>query len=303
MIPLLSVGLIMGTRLWYAMWNADKDDEAAFELRLDSVVREIGERGKLVLPEAVTPLREPALAPAPAAAAPPVPTPGPAPDLAPALPLVPTPAPIPTSSSVPRPIPSASAPTLAPTVARVTTAPTSPAIHQSPSSQVGECVPSSVSSSMSCTLGELTVFMEKQQLMLLEQQRTLLDREKKLEQKLEQKLQTQAEREEKLKQKLEQKLEAQAAEFRRELKEQREHSEDAARIWQRNQQLSVLQTRLETLHGANLLDEEALFLVEDAIADSEDVGADGRISKLLALSTKMSSDRAFARQLQRKKWL
>ena len=31
--------------------------------------------------------------------------------------------------------------------------------------------------------------------------------------------------------------------------------------------------------------------------------ADGRISKLLGLSAKMSSDRAFARQLQRKKWL
>ena len=149
---------------------------------------------------------------------------------------------------------------------------------------------------MSCTLGELTVFMEKQHSMALEQQRALFDREEKLKQQLEQ-------REEKLKQQLEQKLEVQATEFRRELKEQREHSEDAARVWQRNQQLSVLQTRLETLHGANLLDEEALFLVEDAIADSEDVGADGRISKLLALSTKMSSDRAFARQLQRKKWL
>ena len=41
----LAVGLIMGTRLWYAMWDAEKDDDSAFERRLDSVVREIGERG------------------------------------------------------------------------------------------------------------------------------------------------------------------------------------------------------------------------------------------------------------------
>ena len=32
----------------YAMWDAEKDDDAAFERRLDNVVREIGERGKLI---------------------------------------------------------------------------------------------------------------------------------------------------------------------------------------------------------------------------------------------------------------
>ena len=65
----------------------------------------------------------------------------------------------------------------------------------------------------------------------------------------------------------------------------------------------ALQARLETLHGANLLDDETLFLVEDAIADSEDVATDGRVTKLIDLSKKMGGDRAFARQLQRKKWL
>ena len=55
-----------GTRMWYAMWDADKDDDAAFEHRLDNVVREIGDRGKVLLPEAVTPLREPTPAPVPA---------------------------------------------------------------------------------------------------------------------------------------------------------------------------------------------------------------------------------------------
>ena len=54
---LLVVGLIMGTRMWYAMWDAEKDDEAAFERRVDGVVREIGDRGKLLVPESVPPFK------------------------------------------------------------------------------------------------------------------------------------------------------------------------------------------------------------------------------------------------------
>ena len=56
--------------LWsrYGMWDAENDDEAAFERRLDAVVREIGERGKLIVAESVPPVRERA---PPAAAAPP----------------------------------------------------------------------------------------------------------------------------------------------------------------------------------------------------------------------------------------
>jgi hypothetical protein len=55
MIPLMAqqdysakgwLGLILGTRLWYPMWDAEKDDDAAFEKRLDNVVREIGDRGQ-----------------------------------------------------------------------------------------------------------------------------------------------------------------------------------------------------------------------------------------------------------------
>ena len=98
-------------------------------------------------------------------------------------------------------------------------------------------------------------------------------------------------------------LKAEVAEFRRELEKQREESEAATRAWHRDQQVAVLQARLETLHGTKLLDEEALFLAEDAIADCEDLVADETISRLIALSTKMTSDRAFVRQLQRKKWV
>ena len=75
---LLVVGLIMGTRMWYAMWDAEKDDDAAFERRVDGVVREIGERGKVSVPESVPPLSESTSARLP------LPTPAPAPQ-APAL--------------------------------------------------------------------------------------------------------------------------------------------------------------------------------------------------------------------------
>ena len=41
----------------YQFWDAESDDDAAFERRLDGVVREIGDRGQLIamVPEAVPP--------------------------------------------------------------------------------------------------------------------------------------------------------------------------------------------------------------------------------------------------------
>ena len=71
---------------------------------------------------------------------------------------------------------------------------------------------------------------------------------------------------------------------------------------ERQRQLPALQARLEALHAAKLLQDEELYVIEDAIADSEDVEEAGCVSKLIALSAKMPSDRAFARQLRRRKW-
>ena len=48
------------------MWDAEDDDDASFERRVDNIVREIGQRGKLGMPEAVPPEPTPAPAPAPA---------------------------------------------------------------------------------------------------------------------------------------------------------------------------------------------------------------------------------------------
>ena len=71
----------------------------------------------------------------------------------------------------------------------------------------------------------------------------------------------------------------------------------------REQQLVTLQVRLEALHAAKLLADEELHVVEDAIADSEEAVEGDRVTALISLSGKMGSDRAFARQLQRKRWL
>ena len=70
------------------------------------------------------------------------------------------------------------------------------------------------------------------------------------------------------------------------------------------EQLATLQARLETLYNAKLLADEELHAVEDAIVDavSDEDGEGGVAEKLIALSSRVSSDRVFARQLQRKKW-
>ena len=90
------LGLILGTRMWYPMWGAEQDDDAAFEGRVDGVVREIGDRGKLVAADVSSLEPTPAPAPAPASA--------PAPAVAPAP--APATAPVPTSAaSTPAPAP------------------------------------------------------------------------------------------------------------------------------------------------------------------------------------------------------
>ena len=83
------LGLILGTRMYYSFLAAEQDDEAAFEKRLDTVVREIGDRGKPKrvhegVPPAPAPTPAPAPAPRPRAAPAPAPAPATAPAPAPA---------------------------------------------------------------------------------------------------------------------------------------------------------------------------------------------------------------------------
>jgi hypothetical protein len=49
------LGLIMGSRLYYSFHGDELNDEAVFESHVDSLIREIGDRGKVGLSEAVPP--------------------------------------------------------------------------------------------------------------------------------------------------------------------------------------------------------------------------------------------------------
>ncbi len=54
------LGLIMGTRLYYKFFGKQLEEESAFEGQMDMLVREIGDRGKVGLSEAVPPTPAPA---------------------------------------------------------------------------------------------------------------------------------------------------------------------------------------------------------------------------------------------------
>jgi predicted nuclease with TOPRIM domain len=124
---------------------------------------------------------------------------------------------------------------------------------------------------------------------------------------LKEQLREQRDHDEKLRHEYEAKLQQQQAQAKAETDQLREAAhesklrEQALKI--REQQVVALQARLDALQAAKLLADEDLYAVWDAIADSEEAAEDDRVPALLSLSGKMVSDRAFARQLQRKKWL
>ena len=83
-------------------------------------------------------------------------------------------------------------------------------------------------------------------------------------------------------------------------KQQQDHAEASA------SKVSALQLRLESLHVAELLDEDTLFAIEDKIADAiqeAEAGSDdarGCVAQMVALSEGIVSDKMFSRQLKRK---
>ena len=329
---MIAVGLILGTRMWYAMWDAENDDEAAFERRVDSVTREIGERGKLNVPESVPPVRETAPTPAPA----------PARAVAPAVALAPSlaPAPAPALSSTTG---AATAPSPSPTSALVSqprgTVATMPNIASSVQEQQ-PTAPQQVSSSahvaasgMGASLMEVSAFMTEQlKAQVVEQRahdneqhaemiRLLVEREtqaraEKVE--LEAKLEAQRKESEAQRQAyettLETKLEAQRQAYETKLEAQRKDLEGMSEAHRRETQgqartkVTALQLRFEALGEAKLLEDEELSVIEDKVADAigaaatED-GADGAwecVMQMVRLSEGIASEKTFARQLRRK---
>jgi hypothetical protein len=257
--------------MWYAFWDADQDDDAAFEHRLDSVVREIGERGKLMLPEAVPPFHEPTPAPAPAPKrAPTAATPAPAPAAAAAL--VPAPAPAPAPRQVPQ--------TPQPSQLDFT-----PSVQSAPASVVVRQADGPLASSGSAgSFSEMVSFMREEREMMVSAMET---------QRHEMHALLEQEREQNMKLRETQRAEMDTL---REAATKADQVETKARM--RDLSLLALQSRLETLHAAKLLADEELYAVEDIIADEDD--ADGRVAALITLSGKMAGDGAFARQLRRK---
>ena len=285
MFILLVVGLIMGTRLWYAMWDAENDDDAAFERRVERVVREIGERGKIKphVAEDVPPKAAAAATATVAAAAPPAsasfePTPEPAPERA-------------TPSNDSR-----AAPTRAPM----------PEQHGfSPSVQHNQMLSPSIPMHSSV---ESSALLER----LLARQQDMMERQsKEMQSKLEQQ---RKESETKMEQ---QRKESEAKMNTIHVKMETMQEELAAppRAVIAKEQLHSLQTRLEGLHTAKLLSDEELGAIEDSLADFLEASAGcelvtmemvnmnravGTVLKLIALSEGMAKDNMFARQLKRK---
>ena len=276
----------------YAFWDADQDDDAAFDRRLGAVLREVGERGKLVLSEAVPPsFREPTPAPAPAPAH---------------AALAPAPAPLPVSTrrvaealaTAVAPVPAAPALAPAPAPARVPTpalaplAPTPAAPSPDPSLSVQQSPATSTSqiqmqaASGASSLGsDMSVFMAEQLKGQVEENKQLREEA------------------------YEAKLHAAKAETERVRQELTPREAISAG------QLTALQSRFEALHVAELLSDEEYFTLEDLCADfielqsktgvvtretmlTSEVAA--KVCTLVALSEKMAADAGFARQTRRK---
>eukprot|EP01046_Picozoa_sp_COSAG06_P048976 COSAG06_NODE_7432_length_2507_cov_113.101329_3_plen_348_part_00 len=330
------LGLILGSRMWYAMWDAEKDDDAAFERRVDSVVREIGGRGKLVMvSEAVPPFHEPSPAPAPA----PAPSAAPAAAPAPAPALAPAPAPAPVRSSA-----LAARATVATIQAPSTTPPArtsfTASMQQAPaplSVQTVATTSSSVGGGGTTSAGssfvEMTSFFREERAHLeskLEQQELKAEQQKQeLEGKLERQREESEGKLEQQRQESEAKVEQQRGDSEGKLEQQRQVSE--AKVEQQRQtieslqaqlaarpqpamevideqQLAALQSRLQAMHGSKLLTDDELFSIEDAIVDCVEAmptaGASAseveKVAKMLVVSSKVASDGTLARQLRRK---
>ena len=305
--------------MYYCFHGADVNDQQVFGDRIDALLREVGDRGRL--PEAVPPAAvAPALAPSPAPAsastsAAPVRAVAPAPIPA----LAPAPIPAPTHAPEPAPVP-------APASTAVISAATpqrsfTPTLHPSSPSQPA------------------TRQQSSDPLPLIER---LLEQDTKARLELEAQLQKQQEENEKLREvrhalflnflikhddlprqarnKYEENSNSHgvtqaAIETRIQVavfvaKEQLAAPQEAIS----DEQLSVLQARLEAVHASKLLSDDEFFLLEDLVADFVELQSLGTITKemlgtfeaaaklhkIVILSEKMASDAGFARQIRRK---
>lgn len=272
------------------MWGAENDDKAAFENRVDTIVHELGDRGKVVLPEAVTPSRETASA------------------------MVSTraPAPAPVRTLAPATTPHGVTTTVGAATARV---PATPSLRSEVAPlQSSESVmhqPMSPSPLPSDGMGmvgnfaQVFAFVEQQQRMHMEREAKIEAQQAKRDaQAKADKAELQA-KFEAWQEKRDAQVKAETAELERRLKDA---IPPAAVDVISDEQLRALQDRLQALHAAKLICEEELFQLEDVIADCIEVlpTADVReqsvekTMRMLRLMDKLQGDAPLARQLRRK---
>ena len=296
----------------YGFWDADQDDDAAFDRRLGAVLREVGGRGKLMLSEAVPPsFREPTPAPAPAPTS--TPAPAPAPSRGPAQAQAPT----------------ATSARTATTTSPVTPRTDAPQQSYTPSMQLHNSMPMSTlgtehqagvtAADVSGSFAQTVAFMREErervhqmteaQKAEMEAQRVASKAEMEA-QRLETRKQASEAKAEMEAQRLENdKLRTEAAEIRVETVVREIAS---AKSCVSEGQLEMLQTRLDALHEAKLLTDDEVGALEDCVADyidccsslnpaAAEIGAAAeKVKKMVGLSEGMGKDRMLARQLRRK---
>eukprot|EP01043_Picozoa_sp_COSAG02_P012278 COSAG02_NODE_472_length_21636_cov_767.911366_2_plen_261_part_00 len=257
----------------------------AFERRIDGLCREIGTRGQhhLEPPEAVPPTRVRQSS---------SPPPTPAPHVPKATPEVPPPAP------APAPVPALAAAAAA-AVAPAELTMTNGSMQQPTLAPLTtQSMSSASSASGAAGAMDVSVFLD-----LAERMQAKAD---------EQKAEWQAEAKAQL-QEIEAKLDA----TRQETVKLRQEA-FAAQMPQEvisTEQVEALMARLEALHGAQLLSDDELFVIEDAITDFAEARAKigvvtmdvvhawrcvGTVHKLVAVSEAVPRDAMLARQLRRK---
>ena len=147
----------------------------------------------------------------------------------------------------------------------------------------------------------------------------LLAREDKIRQEAKEEKAAQEAKYEKLRQEMDAKIDAKVEQMREQMREDMKPKPALS-----PQQIDALQTRLEALHVAELLGDEELFALEDIVADFVELEAStmpamrpitleavhtspgdacapaAKLLKLVALSERLATDAAFARQARRK---
>ena len=262
-----AVGLILGTRLWYAMWDAIEDDDAAFERRASPVLREIGDRCKVVAAKAGQQPHRPPLAPSSA----------------------------PTRQVAQAQTPDAGAPHGSRS-SSLSNQQREKKVQEEPTVAAVQRMPSTASSMTSGSFAEMAGFIREERAFISEERAQIEAKLEAQRQEWEAKLEAQR-----------QEWEAQRQEWEAKLEKAWTAKLDAERRRQDASEARQLQARFEALHACKLLSDDELYILENLVVDnleeSKRSGGEGEshtVSSLVRLSEHVASDAGLARQLRRK---